>query len=92
MYKDTLNLPRTEFPMRADAARREPERLARWEEQDLYGQIRAARAGAPRFVLHDGPPYANEHIHLGTAFNKILKDFVVRTRTMMGLDAPYVPG
>jgi len=92
MYKDTLNLPTTEFPMRADAARREPERLARWEEQDLYGQIRAARAGAPRFVLHDGPPYANEHIHLGTAFNKILKDFVVRTRTMMGFDAPYVPG
>jgi isoleucyl-tRNA synthetase len=92
MYKDTLNLPTTEFPMRADAARREPERLARWEEQDLYGQIRAARAGKPRFVLHDGPPYANEHIHLGTAFNKILKDFVVRTRTMMGFDAPYVPG
>ncbi|HVN32802.1 MAG TPA: isoleucine--tRNA ligase [Thermoanaerobaculaceae bacterium] len=92
MYKDTLNLPRTEFPMRADAARREPERLARWEEQDLYGQIRAARADAPRFVLHDGPPYANEHIHLGTAFNKILKDFVVRTRTMMGFDAPFVPG
>lgn len=92
MYKDTLNLPTTGFPMRADAARREPERLARWEEQGLYGQIRAARTGAPRFVLHDGPPYANEHIHLGTAFNKILKDFVVRTRTMMGLDAPYVPG
>jgi isoleucyl-tRNA synthetase len=92
MYKNTLNLPKTEFPMRADAARREPERLARWEEQDVYGQIRAARAGRPRFVLHDGPPYANEHIHLGTAFNKILKDFVVRTRTMMGLDAPYVPG
>ncbi len=92
MYKDTLNLPTTGFPMRADAARREPERLARWEEQGIYGKIRAARAGAPRFVLHDGPPYANEHIHLGTAFNKILKDFVVRTRTMMGLDAPYVPG
>jgi isoleucyl-tRNA synthetase len=92
MYKDTLNLPRTEFPMRADAARREPERLARWEQGDLYAKIRAARAGAPRFVLHDGPPYANEHIHLGTAFNKILKDFVVRTRTMLGFDAPYVPG
>ncbi len=92
MYKDTLNLPKTEFPMRADAARREPERLAHWEEQDLYGQIRKARAGAPRFVLHDGPPYANEHIHLGTAFNKILKDLVVRTRTMLGFDAPYVPG
>jgi isoleucyl-tRNA synthetase len=92
MYKDTLNLPKTDFPMRADAARREPERLARWDEMDLYGQIRSARAGEPRFVLHDGPPYANEHIHLGTAFNKILKDFVVRTRTMLGFDAPYVPG
>ena len=92
MYKDTLNLPVTSFPMRADAARREPERLAAWDEADLYGQIRRARAGRPRFVLHDGPPYANEHIHLGTAFNKILKDFVVRTRAMMGFDTPFVPG
>ncbi len=92
MYKDTLNLPATDFPMRADAARREPERLARWREQDLYGKIRAARAGAPRFVLHDGPPYANEHIHLGTAFNKILKDMVVRSRAMLGFDVPFVPG
>jgi isoleucyl-tRNA synthetase len=92
MYKDTLNLPRTEFPMRADAARREPERLARWEEQNLYGKIRAARRGAPRFVLHDGPPYANEHIHLGTAFNKILKDMVVRSRALLGYDVPFVPG
>ena len=92
MYKDTLNLPATEFPMRADAARREPERLARWRAQDLYGKIRAARSGAPRFVLHDGPPYANEHIHLGTAFNKILKDMVVRSRAMLGFDVPFVPG
>ena len=92
MYKDTLNLPATEFPMRADAARREPERLARWEKDDLYGRLRAARAGAPRFVLHDGPPYANEHIHLGTAFNKILKDLVVRSRAMLGFDVPFVPG
>ncbi len=92
MYKDTLNLPKTEFPMRADAARREPERLARWEKDDLYGKLRAARAGKPRFVLHDGPPYANEHIHLGTAFNKIVKDLIVRTRTMLGYDVPYVPG
>ncbi|HVN77151.1 MAG TPA: isoleucine--tRNA ligase [Thermoanaerobaculaceae bacterium] len=92
MYKDTLNLPATEFPMRADAARREPDRLARWHEEDLYGRLRAARAGAPRFVLHDGPPYANEHIHLGTAFNKILKDLVVRSRAMLGFDVPYVPG
>jgi isoleucyl-tRNA synthetase len=92
MYKETLNLPKTEFPMRADAARREPERLARWEREEMYRTLRAARAGRPRFVLHDGPPYANEHIHLGTAFNKILKDFVVRTRTMLGYDVPYVPG
>jgi isoleucyl-tRNA synthetase len=92
MYKDTLNLPATSFPMRADAARREPERLARWSQQGIYEAIREARRGRTRFVLHDGPPYANEHIHLGTAFNKILKDFVVRSRTMMGYDAPYVPG
>jgi len=92
MYKDTLNLPKTAFPMRADAARREPERLARWEREGMYERLRAARAGRPRFVLHDGPPYANEHIHLGTAFNKILKDLIVRTRTMLGYDVPYVPG
>jgi isoleucyl-tRNA synthetase len=92
MYKDTLNLPATDFPMRADAARREPDRLARWEKGDLYGRLRAARSGAARFVLHDGPPYANEHIHLGTAFNKILKDLVVRSRAMLGFDVPFVPG
>lgn len=92
MYKDTLNLPRTAFPMRADAARREVERLARWQAEGIYERIRAARAGRPRYVLHDGPPYANDHIHMGTALNKILKDFVVRSRTMMGHDAPYVPG
>ncbi len=92
MYKETLNLPATKFPMRADAARREPERLERWEKDDLYGRLRAARAGAPRFLLHDGPPYANEHIHLGTAFNKILKDLVVRSRAMLGFDVPFVPG
>ena len=92
MYKDTLNLPATDFPMRADAARREPERLARWEEYDLYGLIRAARAGRPTFILHDGPPYANGNIHMGHALNKTLKDIVVRSRTMLGFDAPYVPG
>jgi isoleucyl-tRNA synthetase len=92
MYKETLNLPSTAFPMRADAARREPERLTHWEREDMYGKLRATRAGRPRFVLHDGPPYANEHIHLGTAFNKILKDLIVRTRSMMGYDAPFVPG
>lgn len=92
MYKDTLNLPRTAFPMRADAARREVERLARWHAEGIYERIRRARSGRPRYVLHDGPPYANDHIHMGTALNKILKDFVVRSRTMMGYDAPFVPG
>jgi isoleucyl-tRNA synthetase len=91
-YKSTLNLPRTDFPMKADLVRREPERLAAWDAMNLEARIRAARAGSPKFVFHDGPPYANGHIHLGTAMNKILKDGVVRSRTMMGFDAPYVPG
>lgn len=92
MYKDTLHLPKTAFPMKAEAARREPERLARWEAERLYEKIRQARAGRPKFLLHDGPPYANDHIHMGTALNKILKDLVVRSRSMMGFDAPFVPG
>jgi isoleucyl-tRNA synthetase len=91
-WKDTLTLPRTAFPMKANLQKTEPEAIARWERMDLYGLLRARRAGAPKFVLHDGPPYANGRIHLGTAFNKILKDFVVRARTMAGYDAPYVPG
>ncbi|MGH7550718.1 MAG: isoleucine--tRNA ligase [Gemmatimonadota bacterium] len=91
-YKDTLNLPRTDFPMRARLPEREPGILALWEEIGLYQLLREARRGRERFVLHDGPPYANGHIHLGTAVNKIQKDFVVRTRSMMGYDAPYVPG
>ncbi|HTY42811.1 MAG TPA: isoleucine--tRNA ligase [Thermoanaerobaculia bacterium] len=91
-YKSTLNLPRTDFPMKADLPRREPERLAAWDGIDLEASIRKARAGQPKFIFHDGPPYANGHIHLGTAMNKILKDGVVRSRTMMGFDAPYVPG
>jgi isoleucyl-tRNA synthetase len=91
-YKDTLNLPRTEFPMRARLPEREPEALARWEEEALYDRLRESRRGRERWVLHDGPPYANGHIHLGTAVNKIQKDFAVRTRSMMGYDAPYVPG
>jgi len=91
-YKSTLNLPRTDFPMKADLARREPERLAAWDAMDLEAKIRAVRAGSPKFIFHDGPPYANGHIHLGTAMNKILKDGVVRSRTMLGFDAPYVPG
>ena len=91
-WKDTLNLPRTGFRMKANLPATEPRAIARWEENDLYGAIRRARDGAPKFVLHDGPPYANGSIHLGTALNKILKDFVVKSRTMAGLDAPYVPG
>jgi isoleucyl-tRNA synthetase len=91
-WKDTLNLPRTGFPMKANLPATEPEMLARWAAMDLYGQIRARRQGAPKFVLHDGPPYANGQIHLGTALNKILKDFVVKSRSMAGFDAPYVPG
>jgi isoleucyl-tRNA synthetase len=91
-YKSTLNLPRTDFPMKADLPKREPERLAAWDGMDLEAAIRKARAGRPKFIFHDGPPYANGHIHLGTAMNKILKDGVVRSRTMMGFDAPYVPG
>jgi isoleucyl-tRNA synthetase len=91
-WKDTLNLPRTGFPMKANLPTTEPETLARWEAMDLYGKIRAARQGKPKFVLHDGPPYANGQIHLGTALNKILKDFVVKSRSMAGFDTPYVPG
>ena len=91
-WKDTVNLPRTGFAMKANLPTSEPETLARWTAMDLYGKIRASRAGAPKFVLHDGPPYANGNIHLGTALNKILKDFVVKSRSMAGFDAPYVVG
>ena len=91
-YRATLFLPETPFPMRAGLPQKEPEMLARWQETDLYGQIRRASAGKPTFVLHDGPPYANGHIHLGTALNKVLKDFVVRSRQLLGFDADYVPG
>ena len=91
-YKDTLNLPRTRFPMRGNLAKREPEMLEGWERQDIYGQIRAAAKGRPLFVLHDGPPYANGDIHLGHALNQVLKDIIVKSRTLAGYDAPYVPG
>ena len=91
-WKDTVNLPRTDFPMKANLPTSEPATLARWTEMGLYGRIRAARAGAPKYVLHDGPPYANGRIHIGHALNKILKDIVVKSRTMAGFDAPYVPG
>ncbi|HUK37351.1 MAG TPA: isoleucine--tRNA ligase, partial [Vicinamibacterales bacterium] len=91
-WKDTVNLPRTEFPMKANLQTVEPEWLERWTAMGLYGKIRERRKGAPKFVLHDGPPYANGNIHLGTALNKILKDLVVRSRSMAGFDAPYVVG
>ena len=91
-YKDTLNLPRTAFPMRANLAQLEPTILARWEAMDLYGRIRKAMAGRKQFILHDGPPYANGEIHIGHAVNKVLKDIIVKSRTLDGLDAPYVPG
>ena len=91
-YKSTLNLPDTEFPMRGNLANREPERLQKWQDQDLYQKIRDARVGRKRYVLHDGPPYANGDIHIGHAVNKILKDMIVKSRTLNGEDAPYVPG
>jgi isoleucyl-tRNA synthetase len=90
--KKTINLPKTKFGQKANLPQTEPARLKKWAEMGLYEQIRRARAGATKFILHDGPPYANADIHLGTALNKILKDFIVKSRTMMGFDAPYVPG
>src|SRR5438874_9721552 len=91
-YKDTLNLPRTEFPMKANLATREPEMLRAWEETRLYQKIQKSRQGRELFVLHDGPPFANGDVHMGTALNKILKDFVVKSQTMVGKRAPYIPG
>src|SRR2546422_9107577 len=91
-YKATLNLPRTDFPMKANLAQREPETVRRWAETRVYERLLATNAGKPRFVLHDGPPYANGHIHLGTALNKVLKDIIVKHRAMTGRLAPYVPG
>jgi isoleucyl-tRNA synthetase len=91
-YKNTLNLPKTEFPMKGNLAQKEPELLKYWEDIKLYDQIRAARRGKPKFILHDGPPYANGHIHYGHILNKILKDLVVKYRTMAGFSSPYVPG
>src|SRR5215471_9070088 len=90
--KKTLTLPQTDFPMKANLPQNEPLRLKKWEETKLYEQIRESRKGSPRYLLHDGPPYANGPIHLGHALNKCLKDFVVKTKTMAGFDAPYVPG
>lgn len=91
-YSKTLNLPRTDFPMRANLPQREPEILKFWEEQDIYRLVQEANKGKPKFILHDGPPYANGHIHLGHTLNKILKDIIVKYHSMNGFDAPYVPG
>ena len=91
-YKDTLNLPDTAFPMRGDLPKREPQWVAQWQQKKLYHRIREISAGRPRFVLHDGPPYANGDIHIGHAVNKVLKDIIVRSKTLSGFDAPYVPG
>ena len=91
-YKHTLNLPDTPFPMRGDLAKREPQMLAQWQAQQRYQKIRAASKGRPKFILHDGPPYANGDIHIGHAVNKVLKDIIVKSKTLSGFDAPYVPG
>lgn len=91
-YKSTLNLPHTDFPMKANLSQREPAILKKWEALNLYQKIRALGKNRPRFVLHDGPPYANGHIHMGTALNKVLKDIVVKSKTFSGFDAPFVPG
>ncbi|HEY2037572.1 MAG TPA: class I tRNA ligase family protein, partial [Steroidobacteraceae bacterium] len=91
-YKSTINLPATAFPMKADLARREPAMVAAWEEHGIYARQRQVARGRPRFVLHDGPPYANGAIHIGHAVNKILKDIIVKSRSLDGFDAPYIPG
>src|SRR5271169_4873365 len=93
-YKNTLNLPRTDFAMRADLVTREPECLKKWETAQLYKKIQQQRdkENAPKFVLHDGPPFANGDVHIGTALNKVLKDIIVKYKTLRGLSAPYIPG
>jgi len=91
-YKHTINLPQTEFPMKADLAQREPAMVRAWEQRGTYAKLRELARGRPRFVLHDGPPYANGAIHIGHAVNKILKDIVVKSRSLDGFDSPYIPG
>src|SRR5215813_3950436 len=91
-YKDTINLPKTDFPMKANLASREPEILAFWQKNQIYARLLEKNQGKPLFVLHDGPPYANGHLHLGHAVNKTLKDIIVRSKTMAGFYSPYVPG
>ncbi len=91
-YKDTLNLPKTSFPMKANLANREPGMLEKWHDNDIYGKLRETRKGKETFILHDGPPYANGHLHCGHALNKILKDIIVKSKSMSGFDAPFIPG
>src|ERR1044071_4763768 len=91
-YKNTLNLPRTDFPMKADLVQREPQRLEKWYARKLYERIQARRTTAEKFVLHDGPPFANGDVHIGTALNKVLKDLIVKYQTLRGKSAPYIPG
>jgi isoleucyl-tRNA synthetase len=91
-FRDTLNLPKTDFAMKANLVQHEPQQRKQWAKDDIYAQTRKARKGAPLYTLHDGPPYANGDIHMGHVINKVLKDFVVKYKTMAGFDAPYVPG
>ena len=90
--KNTLNLPTTKFPMRGDLVKREPARIEHWRKTDLYGRIQKKNAGCPKFILHDGPPFTNGDVHIGTALNKILKDVILRYKSMKGFSTPYVPG
>jgi isoleucyl-tRNA synthetase len=91
-YKKTLNLPKTDFPMKGNLTKKEPEILDKWDKENLYHTIRDTSKGRKHYMLHDGPPYANGHIHMGHAFNKILKDIIIKSKQMSGFDAPYVPG
>ena len=91
-YKSTLNLPQTAFPMKANLPQKEPERLAWWEQERMYARIQESRKDRPLYILHDGPPYANGHIHIGHGLNKILKDIIIKSKTMEGFRVPYIPG
>ena len=91
-YRDTLNLPKTKFKMKANLTQKEPQYLKRWDKEKLYQKLQEAAAEKPLFILHDGPPYANGNIHLGTAFNKVLKDIILKSRRLAGFQAPYIPG
>ena len=91
-YKTTLNLPKTDFPMKANLVNREPEIINKWKAEGLYNIIRQKSRGREKYMLHDGPPYANGNIHMGHALNKILKDIIIKSKQMSGFDAPYVPG